>query len=248
MSNYNQNPLMTMNSGANRQNDPLNPIQALMIAQILSQGINPGFARNAQLQTQNSSGSNTHQGCILNLDEHLKYADALMSAGIIDKKTGESMKNQMTANFQTASKASAPQMGGNQSVSAVSNPQKAFDISQSSFLKTRECLLNYLKNLDIELDEEDLRAIEEVVLELEKAAISRQTKESGTNSAEDALKILNQSNEIAKSRLMTDSLRGSSLKQTPDKTFTRDEIAKMSTAEFIKNEPVINYQLQNGLL
>ena len=139
-------------------------------------------------------------------------------------------------------------MGGNQSVSAVSNPQKAFDISQSSFLKTRECLLNYLKNLDIELDEEDLRAIEEVVLELEKAAISRQTKESGTNSAEDALKILNQSNEIAKSRLMTDSLRGSSLKQTPDKTFTRDEIAKMSTAEFIKNEPVINYQLQNGLL
>ena len=56
------------------------------------------------------------------------------------------------------------------------------------------------------------------------------------------------SNEIAKERLMTGSTGAKGSKNPPQKTFTRDEIAKMSTAQFIKNEPAINYQLQNGLL
>ena len=54
------------------------------------------------------------------------------------------------------------------------NTEADFDITKSEFLKARECLLNYLQNLDIELNREDLKNIEAVVLELEKAALLRQ--------------------------------------------------------------------------
>lgn len=33
-----------------------------------------------------------------------------------------------------------------------------------------------------------------------------------------------------------------------EKTFTREEIARMSTAEFLKNEAAINNQIKNGLI
>ncbi len=253
MNNFAQNPLAKANNQIpNAQSGFINPIQALLMAQILSGIVNPAPDTNGASQVYNTvNGQEAHAECILNLDEHLKYADALVSAGIIDKNTGESIKKQMTANFKAVNKASAPQAGPNPLPSSNFNAipaSKSFDINQSAFLKTRECLLNYLKNLDIELDEDDLRNIEEVVLELEKTAILRHAKDSGDNGAQDALKLLNQSNEIAKGRLITGPLKGSKVKEPLRKIFSRDEIAKMSTAEFIKNEPAINYQLQNGLL
>lgn len=189
--------------------------------------------------------------CNLNLQEHLKYVDSLVLLKIIDKQTGESIKQNMAASFNknnglSASTGLNPLQESQYNFNNQQNPsgKRSIDISQSEFLKARECLLNYLQNLDIELDEGDLRNIEAVVLELEKGALARRQEQGGTN----ALELLNKNNEIAKERLMTGSLNNLKVYNQPEKLFSRDEIAKMSTAEFIKNEPIINYQLQNGLL
>lgn len=215
--------------------------QALIAGQTGNFASNPMVfdgASQALLQPQNSG----HK-CNLNLEEHQKYADALVLAGIIDENTGKSIKNKMAAVFRAESGSSAPAGGNPLQTGAL------VDIAQSEFLKARECLLNYLQNLDVELTLEDLGNIEEVVLELEKTAISRHIKENGAqiyteNPYESAKKV----NELAKDRIMTGSLGAGGSKSPLGKNFTRAEIAKMSTAEFIKNEPQINYQLQNGLL
>ncbi len=188
--------------------------------------------------------------CNLNLQEHLKYVDTLVLLKIIDTQTGESIKQNMAATFNNNGVSNQTGWNLNQynafkdSSLQKPNTEANFDISKSEFLKARECLLNYLQNLDIELNREDLKNIEAVVLELEKAALLRQQ----VKNSENAFELLNKNNEIAKERLMTGSMQGSGVQNPPNKTFSRDEIAKMSTAEFIKNEPIINYQLQNGLL
>jgi len=187
-----------------------------------------------------SNGQNTHTECNLTFEEHLKYVDALVLAGIIDETTGKSMKQQITANFPTKTRSNTPF----QATGVSSNPASAFDFSQSEFLKARNCLLKYLQNLDIQLSEADLKEIESVVLELEKAAITASLDKNG----QEALMALKNTNEIAKERLITGPIAPNGLQNAPQKVFSRDEIAKMSTAEFIKNEPIINYQLQNGLL
>ena len=76
------------------------------------------------------------------------------------------------------------------------------NFEQSEFLKARECLLEYLQNLDVELTLEDLAAIEDVVLQLEKIAVMRHMKASGKeitdeNPYESAFKA----NELAKDRI-----------------------------------------------
>ena len=188
--------------------------------------------------------------CNLNLQEHLKYVDTLVLLKIIDTQTGESIKQNMAATFNNNGVSNQTGWNLNQynafkdSSLQKPNTEANFDISKSEFLKARECLLNYLQNLDIELNREDLKNIEAVVLELEKAALLRQQ----VKNSENAFELLNKNNEIAKERLMTGSMQGSGVQNPPNKTFSRDEIAKMSTAEFIKNEPIINYQLQNVLL
>lgn len=188
--------------------------------------------------------------CNLNLQEHLKYVDTLVLLKIIDTQTGESIKQNMAATFNNNGVSNQTGWNLNQynafKDSSLQKPniEADFDITKSEFLKARECLLNYLQNLDIELNREDLKNIEAVVLELEKAALLRQQ----VKNSENAFELLNKNNEIAKERLMTGSMQGSGIQNPPNKTFSRDEIAKMSTAEFIKNEPMINYQLQNGLL
>ncbi len=201
---------------------------------------------------------NRDHRCNLNLEEHQKYADALVSIGIIDKDTGKSIKDKMTAVFRAESGSSAnggakrPFKNRDAAVDLVQNGAGTADYTnfeQSEFLKARECLLEYLQNLDVELTLEDLAAIEDVVLQLEKIAVMRHMKASGKeitdeNPYESAFKA----NELAKDRILTGSLGSKSGKSPLGKNFTREEIAKMSTAEFIKNEPQINYQLQNGLI
>lgn len=206
-----------------------------------------------EYRLKQNNGQNTHTQCNLTFDEHLKYVDALVLAGIIDENTGKSMKQQITANFPAKIQSNTPFTADNvlqnptnthTTLQNGEKPAPLFDFRQSEFLKARDCLLKYLQNLDIELTEADLKEIESVVLELEKAAIMASEAKNGQN----ALDALKSTNELAKERLITGPMMSNGGQTPPQKVFTRDEIAKMSTAEFIKNEPMINYQLQNGLL
>lgn len=194
---------------------------------------------------------NQDHRCNLSLQDHLKYVDNLVLLKIIDTDTGKSIKQNMAATFSNNRVLSA-NTGVNpaycnqfaQNITPQCGNDQAFDFTQSEFLKARECLLNYLQNSGVELDEAGLKDIEALVLELEKNALTRENKNRG----EELLNSLNRDNELAKDRLITGSMQGANIQKPLDKLFSREEIAKMSTAEFIKNEPVINYQLQNGLI
>jgi len=200
------------------------------------------FAQNNSAYKAPLTGTNPRHRCNLNLEEHQKYADALVLAGIIDENTGKSIKQKMAAVFHAENLPKADDGGD------CADFNKC-DFTKSEFLKARECLLEYLQNLDVELTSADLAKIEEVVLELEKQAISRNIKApAGNSNPDNPYTSVIAANEAAKERLIGSALGTKGSKGLPQKAFTRDEIAKMSTAEFIKNEPQINYQLQNGLL
>ena len=135
---------------------------------------------NNYLNNSLQNSFNPGHRCNLNLQEHLKYVDTLVLLKIIDTQTGESIKQNMAATFNNNGVSNQTGWNLNQynafKDSSLQKPniEADFDISKSEFLKARECLLNYLQKLDIELNREDLKNIEAVVLELEKAALLRQ--------------------------------------------------------------------------
>ena len=121
---------------------------------------------NNYLNNSLQNSFNPGHRCNLNLQEHLKYVDTLVLLKIIDTQTGESIKQNMAATFNNNGVSNQTGWNLNQynafKDSSLQKPniEADFDISKSEFLKARECLLNYLQKLDIELNREDLKNIE----------------------------------------------------------------------------------------
>lgn len=105
----------------------------------------------------------------------------------------------------------------------------------------RKEVLNYLKSNDVTFGTDELDKISEIIRTVEETAINRYLQ----NAAHE--KTLRESNESAKQRL-TANAQKSSLSGTLLKNFTREQIGKMSAAEFAKYEPQIMEQLKKGLI
>lgn len=100
---------------------------------------------------------------------------------------------------------------------------------------------DYLKNSEIEFDNGEISKISDLVEKIENSAIERYLKEKEHE------KALNNENEFAKQRLRANAQNTSSdgLKNL---VFTREQIGKMSGAEFAKHERAIMDQLKKGLI
>ncbi len=105
----------------------------------------------------------------------------------------------------------------------------------------RKEILNYLKNDGLNFAKEDLDKIANIVEQVEKTAIDRYLKKK------DYDKKLKTSNDTAKKKL-TANAQNSTYSENLVKTFTRKEIGKMSSQDFLKNEAVIMEQLRKGLI
>jgi len=105
----------------------------------------------------------------------------------------------------------------------------------------RSEVLNYLKNSSFIVDKDEMNIISQMVEKLEQAAIDRYVKQQAHE------KALNDQNEAAK-RKLTANAQNSSFSGKSNKVFTREQIGKMSGAEFTKNEPLIMEQLRKGLI
>lgn len=105
----------------------------------------------------------------------------------------------------------------------------------------RKEVLDYLKSNDVIIGRDELNKISGIIRSVEKAAIDRYLQKAAHE------KILRDSNETAKQRL-TANAQKSSLSGNLSRTFTREQIGKMSSAEFTKYESAIMEQLKKGLI
>lgn len=108
-------------------------------------------------------------------------------------------------------------------------------------IEGRNEVINYLKNSNMDFDKDEIKRISEIVEKLENSAIERYLKQKARE------ETLMQENENAKQRLKSNA-QNSGYNLYGNKTFTREQIGRMSSAEFAKNEKLIMEQLKKGLI
>ena len=102
-------------------------------------------------------------------------------------------------------------------------------------------VFDYLKNSNIDFDDDEISKISSLVEKIENSAIERFLKQ------QEHEKTLNSENESAKQRLRANAQNSVSDGAT-NLVFTREQIGKMSGAEFAKHERAIMDQLKKGLI
>lgn len=105
----------------------------------------------------------------------------------------------------------------------------------------RKEVLDYLKRVGFEGDKDEISVISQMIESLENGAIQRYLKQTARE------KTLNDENEIAKQRLRANA-QNSNFDDMKTRVFTREQIGKMSGAEFAKFEKSIMEQLRKGLI
>jgi len=118
-----------------------------------------------------------------------------------------------------------------------------FSQNNPNFFSTegRKEVLNYLKSGNVNLGKDELNQISNIVRVVEKAAIDGYLQKVAHE------KTLRTSNQSAKQRL-TANAQKSAYGENLSRTFNREQIGKMSSAEFAKYEPAIMDQLKKGLI
>lgn len=173
----------------------------------------------------------------------------LINAGLINSVQGQNLKKQVLQKaFDML--VQTEKIKRNLSSSLNQNPKidknkvfEEFSKSNPDFFSTdgRKNVLEYLQSNDAIVGKDELNKISEIIRLVEKSAIDRYLKEVSYE------KTLKNSNEAAKQRLTANaqkSTQGSNI----SRSFTREQIGKMSSAEFIKYEPLIMEQLKKGLI
>ena len=105
----------------------------------------------------------------------------------------------------------------------------------------RTDVFDYLKNSNAAFDEDEISKISALVEKIESTAVERYLREK------DHEKTLNSENEAAKQKLRAYA-QNSASDGNKNLVFTREQIGKMSGAEFAKYERMIMDQLRKGLI
>lgn len=177
----------------------------------------------------------------------------LMESGLINSAQGQNLKKQvlkkafdMLVQTEKAKRGLAQMPEQNKQAEAPVDKNAVFEEfgkSNPDFFTSdgRKEVLNYLKSDNVALGADELNKISGIIRTLEQAAIDRYLQ----NAAHE--KTLRESNESAKQRL-TANAQKSGLSGNLSRTFTREQIGKMSANEFAKYESQIMEQLKKGMI
>lgn len=118
-----------------------------------------------------------------------------------------------------------------------------FDKLKPDFFKHegRNDVLEYLKKSDVLVDKDEIDTISKMIEKIENCAVEKYLKQQAHD------KALNDENENAKKKLTANAQNANSF-GNKNMTFTREQIGKMSGAEFTKYEPLIMEQMRKGLI
>lgn len=242
-----QDIIQKLSSGADVQqpaDENIPPeIPQTQIPEIQSQGLPQEFAQPVQQTDEIDAIKNTAA-------KDIQILQNLMRSGIINPVQGQHLINYVLnkayQTIVTKNKAAAPLQ--NQGIPAQT-PQMPvsgiadFEKENPDFFKQngRGQVLEYLKNSNAVVDKDELLRISQMVEMLENSAVDGYLQKQAHS------KSLNDENEAAKKKLRANA-QNSNSGEANTRIFTREQIGKMSGAEFAKNERIIMEQLRKGLI
>ena len=173
---------------------------------------------------------------------NLKNLQTVLNSGLINPQQGQNLLNNIiqealklnVQNLQEDLASETSVKEGPFTEFAKENP-KFFDI------EGRNEILKYLQSDNITVDKDELLKISKIVEAVENSAIERYLKKVAH---EENLEKLNLQ---AKQKLKANAQNTKSESKNFS-TFTREQIGKMTSAEFLKNEALIMDQLKKGLI
>ena len=176
----------------------------------------------------------------------LKTIKNLVQSGVMTQEQGQNLMNYVTQKafekYTLYQQGQTPQ-GAQQRPVAQQQTQLQTNVSTPDFFNQdgRIDVYDYLRNSNIALDQDELSKISALVEKIEKTAIEKYLRELQHE------KTLNSENETAKQRLRANA-QNSGSDGLKNLVFTREQIGKMSGAEFAKYESAIMDQLRKGLI
>lgn len=171
----------------------------------------------------------------------------MLQQGVITKQQGQYLMAQLAkrANEINMCKNSVPfpsqaQTQQPQAQNQMS-PLETFTEQNPEFFNVggRNAVLDYIKNYN--LDKDEISQVAKIVEQLENSAINSYLKKSAHE------KSLNDENSAAKSKLNAYA-QNSTGNSNMNRIFTREDIGKMTSEEFTKNEKLIMDQVKQGLI
>ena len=176
----------------------------------------------------------------------LKTIETLVQTGVMTQEQGQNLMNYVTK--KAFEKYTLSQHNGQspaapaQSAGQMQQALLQENVPPEFFNKDgRIDVFDYLKNANVSFDEDELLKISELVEKIENKAVERYLREKKKK------KTLNSENESAKQRLRANAQNTVS-DCLNNLVFTREQIGKMSGAEFAKHERAIMDQLKKGLI
>ena len=174
----------------------------------------------------------------------LKTIKNLVQTGVMTQEQGQNLMNYVTQKaFEKYTL--SQQNGQTQSIvqpASQMTQQMQTDVPPDFFNKDgRIEVYDYLRNSNTAFDEDELSKISTLVEKIENTAVERYLRELQHE------KTLNSENETAKQRLRANA-QNSVSDGLKNLVFTREQIGKMSGAEFAKHERAIMDQLKKGLI
>lgn len=166
-----------------------------------------------------------------------------MKAGIINPVQGQHLMNYVLNKArEVIAKQNETGVASSIQASAVTGIDDFITENPDFFQKNgRTQVLDYLKNSKSVVDKDEILRISQMVEALEQSAIEGYLQKQAHE------KSLNDENEAAKQKLRANA-QNSNAADANVRVFTREQIGKMSGAEFAKNERAIMDQLRKGLI
>lgn len=178
------------------------------------------------------------------ISQDFQKIESLMKFGLINSWQGQNLKNQVL-------KKAFDLVSQNEMIKQNSAPVfkkdevfNDFEGKNPDFFKpeSRKEVWDYLKSDALMIGKDDLKKISDMIENIEKSAIERYLQK------ETYEKTLQDSNKLAKQKLTANAQNSGFSDKNLARTFTREQIGKMNSAEFTKYESLIMEQLKKGLI
>ena len=187
------------------------------------------------------------------LSQDFAKIQKLMTTGVINSAQGQDLKKQVLKNAfdklvqaekikrNLAVGSNGQILNSGEKSQNYGNSSTQAGLGDSNFFNAqgRTEVMNYLKTSGVNMGQDDLNKISDLVRIVEKSAIDRYLQKTAHE------KTLRNSNQNAKQRL-TSNAQKTGFSENLSRTFTREQIGKMSGKEFAKYERSIMEQLKKG--
>lgn len=175
----------------------------------------------------------------------IQTIENLMNSGVVSSEQGQNLMNYVVnkayneVKQQNQGQAALNQVDNSLHVNSYLN-----NLEQPEFFQQdgRSQVLDYLKNYYPNVGKDEVSQIIAMINSVEDSAVKRFLRKQEHD------KALKDANEAAKQRLIANAQKSSGAGNGTGVIFTRDQIGKMSGAEFAKNEKLIMEQLKRGLI